>query len=690
MAEHDPHEAADTNNDIATLNPNEVVPPVDLVSSQLTVRAVLTGMVLGGTLSVCNVYLGLKIGWGTNMSITGILLGYAFWKTLEGITRGNVSEFGVLENNINQSACSSAAAVSSAGLVAPIPALAMLTGETLSWAWLAIWVFSVCLVGITVATGLRHQMIMVDRLPFPGGLACGETLREIYGHGAEAIKRVRLLGLGALAGAVVKLLEVFKVVKSVALTFPLNGYPASTMGFKLDPGLLMVAVGGLVGMRVAASMLIGAILAWGVIGPMVVADGRAPITTTQAVVLPEGVVLPEEGPISYVEPREQLELKGAMNSALHDDLVGLSDDPEWRVAIDRLYVASQFDPDARAAALASVPGIGEVPEFTPRSRDVLTWLLWPGVTLMVVASLVTFMFSFPAMLRAFKGTAGGGEPVLQQQAGTLPRSFVYGGAILALVLSVGLQIALFEIIWWAATLGVLMSFALAIVGSRVSGETNITPVGAMGKVTQLVFGVLVPKSAAANLMAANVTGGAASQCADLMHDFKCGSMLGASPSKQFFAQIGGAIAGAIVGSGFYLVLIPNPSEMLLTPEWPAPAVAAWKAVAEIFQVGFQALPEGTPTAMLIAAIIGVVFPIIEKLSPKRVRKWIPSVSSVGLAFVVYPNYAISMFIGAVIALILGRFYPRWTTRFLITICAGVIVGDSLIGAGDAFWKMFAG
>jgi uncharacterized oligopeptide transporter (OPT) family protein len=321
---------------------------------------------------------------------------------------------------------------------------------------------------------------------------------------------------------------------------------------------------------------------------------------------------------------------------------------------------------------------------------VLTWLLWPGVTLMVVASLGTFMFSFPTMLRAFRGTGSGGEPALRQRAGTLPRSFFYTGAILALVLSVGLQIALFEIIWWAATLGVLMSFALAIVGSRVSGETNITPVGAMGKVTQLVFGVLVPKSAAANLMAANVTGGAASQCADLMHDFKCGSMLGASPSKQFFAQIGGAIAGAIVGSGFYLVLIPNPSEMLLTPEWPAPAVAAWKAVAEIFQVGFQALPEGTPTAMLIAAIIGVVFPIIEKLSPKRVRAWIPSVSSVGLAFVVYPNYAMSMFIGAVIAVILGKFYPRWTTRFLITICAGLIVGDSLVGAGDALWKMFAG
>lgn len=689
MADHKPQEAADTSSDTAGTHPNDVIPPLDLVSRQLTLRALLTGMVFGATLSICNVYLGLKIGWGTNMSVTGILLGYAFWKALQGITRGKVSEFGVLENNINQSACSSAAAVSSAGLVAPIPALAMLTGETLSWAWLALWVFSVCLVGITVATGLRHQMIMVDRLPFPGGIVCGETLREIYGKGSEAIQRVRVLGLGALAGAIVKLLEILKVVKSVGLPFPLNGYPASAMGFRLDPGLIMVAVGGLVGMRVAASMMIGSIVAWGVIGPMAVADGRAPITTNQAVVLPEGVVLPEDASIAYVEAREQLQLKGAMSTALHDDLAALSDDPDWRAAIDRLFVASQFDSDARAAAMASVPEMDDAPAFTPNSRDMLTWLLWPGVTLMVVSSLVSFSFSFPSMLRAFKG-AGGGGTAPGQQRGTLPRSFFYTGALLALVLSVVLQIALFEIIWWAAILGVLVSFALAIVGSRVSGETNITPVGAMGKVTQLMFGVLVPKSAAANLMAANVTGGAASQCADLMHDFKCGSMLGASPSKQFFAQIGGALAGAIVGSGFYLVLIPNPSEMLLTPEWPAPAVAAWKAVAEIFQVGLEALPEGATTAMLITAIIGVVFPIAERLSPKRVRLWIPSVSSVGLAFVVYPNYAISMFIGAAIALILGKLRPKWTTRFWITLCAGVIVGDSLVGAGDAFWQMFKG
>ena len=41
-------------------------PALDLDSPQLTLRAVITGMLIGGTLSLCNVYLGLKIGWGLN------------------------------------------------------------------------------------------------------------------------------------------------------------------------------------------------------------------------------------------------------------------------------------------------------------------------------------------------------------------------------------------------------------------------------------------------------------------------------------------------------------------------------------------------------------------------------------------------------------------------------------------------
>ncbi len=49
---------------------------------ELTVRAVATGAVLGGVLSLCNIYSGLRIGWGFNMSITAALLGWGFWSTV--------------------------------------------------------------------------------------------------------------------------------------------------------------------------------------------------------------------------------------------------------------------------------------------------------------------------------------------------------------------------------------------------------------------------------------------------------------------------------------------------------------------------------------------------------------------------------------------------------------------------------
>ncbi|HMN97034.1 MAG TPA: OPT family oligopeptide transporter [Phycisphaerales bacterium] len=811
--------------------------PLDLISPQLTIRALLTGMIFGSVLSICNVYLGLKIGWGTNMSITGILLGFAFWKALQGILGARAGRFTMLENNINQSACSAAAAVSSAGLVAPIPALTMLTGETLAYPLLAIWVFAVCLVGITAATGLRRQMVVVDKLPFPSGIACAETLREIYGRGSEALRRVALLGSAALVAGVVKVLELSKVLVAVGLPFKLKGVEAAAMGFRLEPSLLMVGVGGIIGFRAAASLLIGAIIAWGILGPQVIDSGAAEVTSRQSLArLPVGVELMPGGRLQHRGSQGTLTFRGVMTDSDRDGYLALSDEPMWIEAIDRLHLlsnrdgerlsalaaeraftttaelqrsievphagrapvppsrwigfltverlaaddgapealrisvlgappaalledlaerASEAEPSEReralvlrdaVAAMAALPApeptipealadrlrwnaqlqalvasgplseedqsalaaataaLPRAPDFAATAKrlrtasdprmtqlnfaDTRDWLIWPGVTLMVVASLVSFAFSWRSMLRAFTGSKDPAAELDGGAAGDLPRAWFLGGIIVALVISVWLQMSLFAIVWWAATLGVLLSFVLAIVGSRVSGETNITPVGAMGKVTQLLFGVLLPKSAAANLMAANVTGGAASQCADLMHDFKCGWLLGASPRRQFVAQIAGAFAGSLVGSAFYLILIPNPAEMLLTPEWPAPAVAAWKAVAELFLLGIDQLPQSSRMAMLWAAIFGVLLPVAERFFSKRFRVWVPSAASVGLAFVVGAEYAISMFIGGTIALFLSWLFPKWSARFIVTICAGIIVGDSLVGAGDAIRKLF--
>ncbi|HVP73183.1 MAG TPA: OPT/YSL family transporter, partial [Phycisphaerales bacterium] len=48
---------------------------------QLTWRAVIMGSVLGGVLSLTNIYIGLKAGWGFGVAITACIMSYAIWTT---------------------------------------------------------------------------------------------------------------------------------------------------------------------------------------------------------------------------------------------------------------------------------------------------------------------------------------------------------------------------------------------------------------------------------------------------------------------------------------------------------------------------------------------------------------------------------------------------------------------------------
>ncbi len=595
----------------------ESFPPVNLVEPQLTIRAITTGMLLGGVLSLCNIYSGLKIGWGFNMSITAMLLGFGIFKMAE---RVGSKPFGLLENNLNQTAASSAASISSAGLVAPIPALTILTGRELGWFVLVVWTFAVSLVGVVVAVGLRRQMILVDKLTFPGGVASAETIKQMYARGSEAMARVWMLLGGAAVGAATKMTAYLTKLHAWAPPLSLTAssssaagvgkYTFANLGLSFDPSVLMLGVGAIIGIRAGISLLFGAVVSWMWLAPMALDAG-------------------------WAHPPPQAPA-----------------DSMWFGTINK-------------------------------------WMLWPGVAMMVTAALTSFAFSWRSVLNALRGSRSAAED-LAGDTHEVPKKVFLGGLAVALLLATVTQVVFFEIPAWIAALGVLLTFVLAIVAARVSGETGITPVGPMGKVTQLIFGVLSPGNVAGNLMAANVTGGAASQCADLLHDMKTGALIGASPRLQAYGQVFGVAAGALVGCAGYLVLVPDPAGMLLTEEWPAPAVAAWKAVAELFRDGLDAMPTMAVEAMAIAGGLGVVLAVLEKVVPKKRALWIPSPSSIGLAMVVPALYSISMFLGALAGWAVTKRSPNWSKRFLIVLAAGLIAGESLVGVGLAIYKTVTG
>ncbi len=593
-------------------------PLPEFVPAQFTLRAILTGMVLGAILVPCNVYSGLKIGWSFNMSITAALLSLGFWQVMQRLL--GTPTWGMLENNINQTSASSAASIVSAGLVAPIPALTLLTGEQLSWGVLSVWMLSVSLIGVVVALGLRQQMLIEEQLPFPAGMATAEVVRDIYGHGREAAERLKVLLASALFSGAVKTVDSFWI-KIPKPGFPSGmGWPAfgalreagiskvtfKQLGFVIDPSLLMLGFGSIIGLRVGGSLLLGAVFAWGFLGPWALAQGWAEPGTT--------------GPETF-----------------------------W-------------------------------------FGSMVKWLLWPGVTLMVTASLTTFGLSYGKAFWPWRPRRTTSADTGNTASG-IPRPWFIGGFFLSLTLAVLAQVFIFDIAFWIAVIAVLFSYVLAVVAGRVSGETGIPPIGALGKVTQLTFGLLSPGNTTANLMSANVTGGAAGQCSDLLHDLKTGQIIGASPRLQSLAQVFGILAGALAGSAAYLILIPDPQAMLLTREWPAPAVATWKAVAEVFQAGIAALPDGSGPAMILAGTVGILMGWLEKFLNDRKRALFPSPASVGLAFIIPAWISITMFLGGLLGWVLERRVPEWHRRFLMVLAAGLVAGESLAGVLHALIQM---
>jgi uncharacterized oligopeptide transporter (OPT) family protein len=564
--------------------------------AEFTGRAILTGMVLGAALTPCNVYSGLKIGWSFNMSIAAGLLAVGVWRLAERSL--GAAPLGLKENNINQTTASASASIISGGLVAPIPALTLLTGQTLEWPVLAFWVFCVSILGVVVAAGLRRQMIEHENLAFPAGLATAETLQRIHGTGRGQLDRLKALLAAAGISAVVKLaVDLAAAVPRLAMPGSLaGGASLKNLGMAFDPSLLMIGFGALIGPRAGLSLLLGAAAGWGVLAPWVLGNG-------------------------WAEP-------GAADGVWFSELV--------------------------------------------------TWLLWPGVTLTVVAALTAFTISILRLRRKLAGSGGmGGRPARGYAAAL--------AGVTALICIAGWS--LFGLPVWVSVLAVLLSYVLAVIAARVSGETGVTPVGALGKVTQLTYGAVTPGDMAANLMTANITGGAAGQCADMMHDLKTGAIVGATPRLQIYAQALGVLVGSLAGAAVYLALVPDPQAMLMTPEWPAPAVATWKAVAEVLSAGLTAIPEGAAPAMAVAAALGLILGAADRLLPERLARWLPSAPAAGVAFVIPAWNSISLCLGAVIAWLAMRINRDWAERYGTAVAAGLVAGESLIGVGLALARM---
>ena len=295
---------------------------------QLTLRSAATGFLLGAVLSATNLYIGAKTGWTLGVGVTSVILSFALFKVFTRV--GLAKDFTVLENNAVQSVAT-AAGYMTAPLISSLTAFMVMTNTVLPWWKIFLWTTITSVLGVLVAFPMKRRFVNDEQQPFPEGRACAVVLDSLYadapeggtknmvdGHpqrkvGFELAPHLQWLGVlkaQALFGAagVAALIEFLKLegyqilvqnrllgiaeekvwhlpeklfgwyyelaAKYTLWEPKILGTDVRQLGINPMLDITMFGAGGLTGLRVANSLMIGAFLNYFVLAPWMISIGE--------------------------------------------------------------------------------------------------------------------------------------------------------------------------------------------------------------------------------------------------------------------------------------------------------------------------------------------------------------------------------------------------------------------------------
>jgi len=572
---------------------------------QLTLRATLTGMVLGGLFALSNLYAGLKTGWAFSVAITACILSYSLWR-IAGLVDSRVRRPTILEDNCMQSTASAAGYAIVSIMVSAIPAYILVTGVRIEPVWLILWTFFSATLGLMLFIPFKRQLVNDESLVFPSGVAAAETLRGLHGEGEESLRQARGLFTGMGVGALGSWLgwsntfSWWRLPRIPETIFPpggVSGIPFARLTVGLDLAGVSIAGGALIGLRISLWMLAGSALTYLAVAPWLAGEH----------------VLTGE--------------------------------------LDYRLIQNGF-------------------------------ALWLGASLMVGASLTELFFQRRTVGRAFQGL----WKVLRRDNASTSQAeaddvevpgtwFLVGAGLSGIGLFVSGSLA-FAISPASMAVALVLSLVFVVVASRAVGETDIIPVGQLGKLAQMTFGGLARGKISTNLLATGLTTTSAASAADLATNLKCGRLLGADPRCQFLAQFLGVGVGAVIVVPAFYVLVPDVG-VLGTPRMPAPAAAAWRAIAELLSDGLSALDPAARVGLLVGLIGGVVLATAAQLWPGR--RVLPSAFGLGLGIVIPFSQSMAFVLGALLAQAARSLSREGAEMHTVPVASGIIAGESLLG-----------
>ncbi len=451
------------------------VVPASESPAEFTAKAVIIGALVGVIFGAANAYLGLKVGLTVSASIPAAVIGVAVFRLLRTGT--------ILETNVVQTVGSAGESLA-AGVIFTLPVLFLWDLSPGFWPIFPLALFG-GLLGVMFMIPLRRYLIVREhgRLTYPEGTACAEVLVASQAGGSQAKLLFQGMGLGALHMFLMKLLHVWPEEPDIIVNK--GGYRTSFGG---DSSPELLGVGFIIGPKVAAVMLSGGVIGWGVIIPLIYlfGDGLA------APVAPETTALIKDMD-SFTIWSRYLRYIGA-----------------GAVAFGGLFTLIKSMPVILQSFRLAVQHLGAGGAGDARTEKEIP-ITWVGVGAAAIALLAAFL--------PLKVTGG--------NIGLVAGVFVVVFAFFFVTVSsriVGL-------IGSSSNPISGMTIATVLVCALIFGASQV---GIDAKVTVLTIGSLV-------CIAAAIAG-------DTSQDLKTGHLVGATPRRQQMGEVIGVVTAAIAMS----------------------------------------------------------------------------------------------------------------------------------------------
>ncbi|HMB56590.1 MAG TPA: oligopeptide transporter, OPT family [Arenimonas sp.] len=626
-----------------TPNSTEAIAPVPVAEprTELTLRALILGIVITVLFTAANVFFGLKAGLTFATSIPAAVISMALLRNFKNST--------IQENNIVQTVASAAGTLSS--IIFVLPGLVMIGW----WTGFPYWEsFLICalggVLGVMYSIPLRRALVTNSDLPYPEGVACAEVLKVGSGDDSVGVEESRA-GLqavvwGAISASAFSVIVATKVFASdIAQYFRFGSSdkgPVSGFDFQLSMALL--AVGHLVGLWVGVAMLLGAVIGWGWAVPHFSAMAGMAGPAADA---------------AQATWAHQVRFLGA-------GTIGVA--AIWTLLKLVKPVADGLASAMRASRLRKSGNAASLPRT---EQDIPIGVV--GVITLVSFVPIAWLFGH------FSIVSGLGDHMWL---------LVIGGLVYCVVMSF--------------LVSAVCGYMAGLIGSSNSPLSGVGILVVIGAALLLVFGVkplLQPGHekglVAFALFVTAVVFNVAAIANNNLQDLKTGQLVDATPSKQQWALVVGVFAGAAIippilsllnhAYGFAGAPGADPAHAL-----PAPQAGLISALAQgVIQNNIQWNLIG------IGAGIGVVLIILDVLLRRFSKSAHLSPLAVGLGIYLPTSATLMVVVGAFV----GAYYDRRAERSAkpeavkqlgILLASGMIVGEGLIGVLIAAVVAFSG